>query len=94
MEPEDYPLIEETPCHRFFRARRIALGLTQAEAAEQIGTTRSVIAAIESGRRPLSAATKARLYDALRANPADLLDRHRQRIGENSRTLAVIWGSA
>lgn len=87
MEPEEYPLIEEMPRHGFFRARRIALGLTQIQVAERIGTTQSVIAAIESGRRSLGAASEAKLSEALTANPANLLDRHRQSIVELSAEL-------
>ncbi|WP_120002894.1 helix-turn-helix domain-containing protein [Nesterenkonia muleiensis] len=80
MGAEDNLLIEEVPRHRFFRARRVALGLTQAQLAERTGTTQSVIAAIESGRRRLSPVAEKKLSEALRANPAELLARHRRRI--------------
>ena len=80
MEPEENLLIEEMPARSIFRARRRALGLTQAELAARVGTTQSVIAAVETGRRALSPAMEANLGEALRAHPAELLKRHRHRI--------------
>lgn len=69
-----------------FRARRRALGLTQAQLAQRVGTTQSVIAALETGRRTLSRTMEASVAEALRAHPAELLERHRDRIrGEAQR---------
>lgn len=80
MEPDEDLLIEEMPARSIYRARRRALGLTQAQLAARVGTTQSVIAAIETGRRALSSAMEATLREALRAHPAALVKRHRDRI--------------
>lgn len=47
--------------------RRGALGLTQAELAERMGTTASAISRIESGRHATSAQTVKKLGDAFGA---------------------------
>jgi ribosome-binding protein aMBF1 (putative translation factor) len=49
---------------RIVIARRQALGLTQQELAERIGTSHSVISRIESGQDPTSVTTLRRLADA------------------------------
>lgn len=87
MEMEEGLLIEEMPARSILRARRRALGLTQAQVAERVGTTQSVIAAVESGRRALSPAMEVNLGEALRAHPAELLKRHRDRIVDEAKTL-------
>lgn len=86
MDPHDDLLIEEMPVHSVFRVRRRALGLTQAQLAEEVGTAQSVIAAVETGREPLSSSMEGTMREALRAHPADLLQRHRQRIIDEART--------
>lgn len=45
-------------------ARRQALGLTQQELAERVGTSHSVISRIESGQQPTSVTTLRRLAAA------------------------------
>lgn len=49
---------------RLVIARRQALGLTQQQLAERVGTTHSVISRIESGQYPTSVTTLRRLADA------------------------------
>jgi ribosome-binding protein aMBF1 (putative translation factor) len=49
---------------RIVIARRQALGLTQQELAERVGTSHSVISRIESGQHPTSVTTLRRLADA------------------------------
>jgi ribosome-binding protein aMBF1 (putative translation factor) len=49
-------------------ARRDALGLTQKEVAERMGTSHSVISRIESGQHPITLATLQRLATALDAH--------------------------
>ncbi|MGH2844026.1 MAG: helix-turn-helix domain-containing protein [Solirubrobacteraceae bacterium] len=49
---------------RIVIARRQALGLTQQELAERVGTTNSVISRIESGQYPTSVTTLRRLAAA------------------------------
>jgi ribosome-binding protein aMBF1 (putative translation factor) len=49
---------------RIVIARRQALGLTQQELAERVGTSHSVISRIESGQRPASVTTLRRLAAA------------------------------
>jgi len=49
---------------RIVIARRQALGLTQQELAERVGTSHSVISRIESGRQPTSVTTLRRLAAA------------------------------
>lgn len=49
---------------RIVIGRRQALGLTQQELAERIGTSHSVISRIESGQHPSSVTTLRRLADA------------------------------
>lgn len=85
--PEEFPLIDEMPVRSIFRARRRALGLTQTQLADRVGTTQSVIAAIETGRRTLSSTMKKNLKEALRAHPAELLHRHRDRILAEAQSL-------
>lgn len=80
MEAEENLLIEEMPARSILRARRRALGFTQAQLAARVGTTQSVVAAIETGRRALSPAMETIFGEALRAHPAELLKRHRDRI--------------
>lgn len=77
----DLPLSEMSPT-QYLRVRRVALGLSQKELAERVGTTQSVIAALENGRRTLTPSMEAKLRHALRENPAELLRRHRDRVLE------------
>lgn len=49
---------------RIVIARRQALGLTQQELAERVGTSHSVISRIESGQHPTSVTTLTRLAKA------------------------------
>ena len=49
---------------RIVIARRQALGLTQLELAERVGTSHSVISRIESGQHPTSVTTLRRLAEA------------------------------
>jgi ribosome-binding protein aMBF1 (putative translation factor) len=49
---------------RIVIARRQALGLTQQELAERVGTSHSVISRIESGQHPASVTTLRRLAEA------------------------------
>lgn len=49
---------------RIVIARRQALGLTQQELAERVGTSHSVISRIESGQQPTSVTTLRRLAGA------------------------------
>jgi ribosome-binding protein aMBF1 (putative translation factor) len=49
---------------RIVIARRQALGLTQQELAERVGTSHSVISRIESGQHPASVTTLRRLAGA------------------------------
>jgi transcriptional regulator with XRE-family HTH domain len=50
------------------RTRRTALGLTQEQLAERMGTTQSVIARLEGGGSPPSLRTLERLADVLDAD--------------------------
>lgn len=72
--------LREAPPHEFVRARRRALGLTQQQVAEQVGSTQSVVAAIETGSRALTSPMEKKLRAVLAADPADLLKRHRDEI--------------
>lgn len=49
---------------RLVIARRQALGLTQQQLAERVGTSHSVISRIESGQHPTSVTTLRRLAEA------------------------------
>lgn len=49
---------------RIVIARREALGLTQLELAQRVGTSHSVISRIESGQHPTTVTTLTRLADA------------------------------
>ncbi len=53
---------------RIVIARRQALGLTQQELAERMGTSHSVISRIESGQHPTSVTTLRRLADAFQTH--------------------------
>ena len=53
---------------RIVIARRDALGLTQKELAERVGTSHSVISRIESGQYPTSVTTLRRLAEAFGTN--------------------------
>ena len=53
---------------RIVIARRGALGLTQQELAERVGTSHSVISRIESGQYPTSVTTLRRLAEAFGTN--------------------------
>jgi len=48
--------------------RRQALGLTQQELADRVGTSHSVISRIESGQHPTSVTTLRRLADAFQTH--------------------------
>jgi ribosome-binding protein aMBF1 (putative translation factor) len=53
---------------RIVIARRQALGLTQRDLAERVGTSHSVISRIESGQHPTSVTTLRRLADAFQTH--------------------------
>lgn len=53
---------------RIVIARRQALGLTQQELAERVGTSHSVISRIESGQHPTSVTTLRRLAEAFQTH--------------------------
>lgn len=72
--------LEEMSTPLFLRTRRVALGLSQQQLAERVGTTQSVIAAIENKRRKLTGDMEAKLRQAMVASPVVLLERHRERI--------------
>ncbi|GAA1171576.1 XRE family transcriptional regulator [Nesterenkonia xinjiangensis] len=80
------PSLHEMTPREILRARRRALGRTQQQLAEAIGTTQSVIAAVESGRRPLSVPMRQRLHAALTPDPTELLQRHRETIKQAAET--------
>lgn len=77
---EDPKSLAEMAEHEFFRCRRRALGLTQAQVAERVGSTQPAIADLEAGKRPISARIHHLLETALAADPAQLLDQHREDI--------------
>jgi DNA-binding XRE family transcriptional regulator len=54
-------------------ACRLAVGVSQAELAEQARVARTTIRGLESGGRRAHATTLRRLSDALSVSPADLL---------------------
>lgn len=72
--------ISEMAPRELLRVRRRALGWTQHDLAEMVGTTQSVIAAVERGRRTLTTPMEVRLRDALKSHPADLVRKHRAAI--------------
>lgn len=53
---------------RMVIARRMALGLTQKQVADRMGTSHSVISRIESGQHAISLSTLQRLAGALEAH--------------------------
>jgi transcriptional regulator with XRE-family HTH domain len=55
------------------RARRLQLGLTQAELAERLGTFDSHVSAIESGSKSIRLPNVAVWAEALETTPAALL---------------------
>jgi transcriptional regulator with XRE-family HTH domain len=64
-------LKEQRPFEEFARlviGRRMALGLTQEELAERMGTSHSVISRLESGRHSVSLATMRKLAQALESH--------------------------
>ena len=61
---------------RIVMARRQALGLTQQQLAERVGTSHSVISRIESGQRPTSVMTLRRLAQAFGTNLVIGFDDH------------------
>lgn len=65
----------------FVRARRTILGLTQRALAERAGVKQPLIAAIESGRRQPSEATRAALDHALALRPSTALASRRDEVG-------------
>ncbi len=58
-------LAEEFALARELIAARAAAGLTQADVAERMGTTQSVVARLESGRQPPSLRTVQRYASAI-----------------------------
>lgn len=76
---EDVPLSEMSP-QEFLRTRRRALGISQHELAQRVGTSQSVIAAIERGQRRLTPTMEGKLRSVMRAHPADLLQKHRDQV--------------
>jgi predicted nucleotidyltransferase len=67
---------------RFLRTRRGILGLSQRDLAERAGVKQPLIAAIESGRRRPSEATRAALDAVLALRPSEALAARRAEIGE------------
>jgi len=59
------------------RARRAILNLSQRQLAERSGVKQPLISAIESGRRPATAAVEEALERALALRPSQALDRLR-----------------
>ncbi len=72
-----YPL-DDGPA--LVRLAREDAGLTQAQLARAAGTTQSVISAVESGKRPVSAAMLDRLLRAARMRPSLPLERYADEI--------------
>lgn len=70
-------LAEISPA-QYLRVRRRALGLSQNELAERVGTSRSVIAAFENEQRTLTSTMESKVRSALEEDPSVLLRRHRQ----------------
>jgi predicted nucleotidyltransferase/DNA-binding XRE family transcriptional regulator len=66
----------------FVRARRAIVGLSQRALAERSGVKQPLIAAIESGRRNPSEATREALDDALAIRPSRALSAHRDEVLE------------
>ncbi len=62
------------------RERRRRAGLTQRQLAERAGMSQPTIAAIESGTRQPTSATRARLDAALRVPPSVLLQYAREQV--------------
>lgn len=62
------------------RARRRRLGWSQRELAGRSGVPQPVIAAAETGRRPVGAAARERLDQALAVRPSVVLDLHRAEV--------------
>lgn len=62
------------------RERRRRAGLSQRDLAARAGLSQPAIAAIESGARRPTEATRARLDEALRVRPSILLDAARDRV--------------
>lgn len=56
------------------RQRRDALGMTQAQLADRIGTGRTSVAMIERGGQALLVHQLLQLADALRATPSEILE--------------------
>ena len=59
------------------REAREAVAMSQAELARRAGIAQPNLAAYESGARPMSKAMRARLFEAVRPFPHDLVERHR-----------------
>lgn len=57
----------------------MAAGLTQAELARRAGTSRTSVAAIESGKRTLTPQMRRRLFDAI-GTPSKALAEHRDEV--------------
>lgn len=64
----------------WLRARRRALGLTQARLAQLAGVHQPTIAAVETGRRTATDDVRSRLVAALQARSGDLLARNRDKV--------------
>lgn len=62
--------------HNHLQAWRLFRGLTQADLAEKVGTTASVISLLENGDRTLSAKWLRKLAVPLGTSPGFLLDHH------------------
>lgn len=73
---DDVSLAEMTPT-QYLRVRRRALGLNQKDLAERVGTTQSVIAALENEQRTLTSTMESKIRSALEEDPAVLLRKHR-----------------
>lgn len=62
------------------RARRLKLGLTQAQLAERLGMFRTYIVEVEQGRRSMLFKTLVQFADALETTPSALLSTKPEKI--------------
>ena len=67
VQAEYYALADEFAIARELISARARAGLSQAEVAQRMGTTQSVVARLESGRRPPSLRTVQRYAQAVGA---------------------------
>lgn len=86
---EEIRSLRDAQPHEFLRTRRRALGLTQKEVAARVDSTQSVVAAIETGKRSLTSPMEQKFREALKADPAKLLERHREEIREEAEKIGL-----